>query len=533
MASLAQAAPGGAAEAAPAEAPVSLRTWVAVLGCILGAFMAILDIGITNASMNEIQGALNATLEEGSWLSTAYLVAEIIVIPMTGWFSEVFSTRRYLLANVALFLVFSTLCATAWDMPSMDAFRALQGFTGGVLIPVAMTVVLGLLPPSKQPIGMALFGIATTFAPSLGPTLGGWLTDNYGWPLIFLINWAPGLLMLAMLGWAMPGAPMKLHLLRRGDWWGLGTLAVGLAALEIVLEEGQRHDWFGSAMITRMAVLAVLALAAFLAIELRRKEPFINLRLLARRNFLLASFVSVALGLALYGSGYLMSVYLASIQGYNAFQNGLVSMWLGFPQLLIMPFLPLLMARLDARWLVAAGALLFGGSCWVNGVVMTHQTGADQLLWINVMRAFGQALMIVPLTAIATAGIAPSEMGSASALYNMLRNLGGSVGIALLSTLLTRREQLHSARLGEAVSAFSQASQARLDQLAQALYARSGDLAGAQAQAAALIGGTVRREAYVLAFADGFVVIGLILIGAVVALAFMRGVGRVSMSAGH
>lgn len=521
-----------AAETPAAEEPVSLKTWVAVMACILGAFMAILDIGITNASISEIQGALNATVEEGSWLSTAYLVAEIIVIPMTGWFCLVFSTRRYMLANVTMFLVFSTLCAFAWNMPSMNVFRALQGFTGGVMIPVAMTITLGMLPSSKLPVGMALFGIATTFAPSIGPTVGGWLTDNFSWQWIFYINWIPGLVMLAMLWWALPKEPMQLHRLKKGDWWGLGTLAVGLAALEIFLEEGQRHDWFGSAMITRMAWVAVIFLVAFVVIELRRKEPFINLRLLANRNFALASLVNMAMGLALYGSTFLLSVYLAQIQGYNAFQNGMVSMWVGFPQLLVMPLLPFLMARFDARWIIGTGAVIFGASCLMQGS-MTHLTAADQLIGLQVMRAIGQACMIVPLAGLATAGLPAGEMGSASGLFNMFRNLGGSVGIALLSTMLTRREHFHSARIGESVSIYAPATQIRLDTLTQGFLAQTGDWVAAQGRAIALIDQTVRREAMVMAFGDSFMAIGVILLVCVVGLLFMRNVGRVSAMGGH
>jgi DHA2 family multidrug resistance protein len=258
---------------------------------MLGAFMAVLDIQITNASLNDILGSLGATLDEGSWVSTSYLVAEIIVIPLTGWLSDVFSARRYLLVNAALFLAFSVTCAWSWDLNSMIVFRALQGFTGGVLIPMAFNLVLKLLPPAKRGLGFALFGMTATFAPAIGPTLGGWLTDNYGWPAIFYLNLVPGALLIGAVAWGLGPEKTRLALLRRGDWWGIGTMAVGLGSLIIFLEEGNRNDWLNSQFIATLGLTAAVFLSACVVIELVRREPFINLRLLADRNFGLGTLV--------------------------------------------------------------------------------------------------------------------------------------------------------------------------------------------------------------------------------------------------
>jgi MFS transporter, DHA2 family, multidrug resistance protein len=228
------------------EAPVTLRTWVAVAGSLLGAFMAVLDIMIANASMPYIEGGIGTGGVYGTWISTAYLIGEIIVIPLTSFLSQVFSLRRYLLANVALFLLFSALCGQAHSLTEMIAFRALQGFTGGVMIPLAFTIVMTLLPRSKHPIGLAGFSVTATFAPAIGPTIGGFFTDNYGWPYIFYINLVPGVVMLSALMYGLPKAPMQLGLLRRGDWRGIALMAVGLAALQAVLDDGNVYDWFGS-----------------------------------------------------------------------------------------------------------------------------------------------------------------------------------------------------------------------------------------------------------------------------------------------
>ncbi len=500
---------------------VPFKTWVGVLGTLLGAFMAVLDIQITNASLQDIQAALGATLEEGSWISTAYLVAEIVVIPLTGWLAGVFSTRRYLLVNASLFVFFSVCCAWAWNLPSMIMFRAAQGFTGGILIPMAFTVVLTMLPPVKQPIGLAMFAITATFAPSIGPTLGGWLTENFSWHYIFYLNVVPGILLVSAVWYAIPQQPLKLNLLKQGDWWGIAAMAIGLGSLQVVLEEGSRKDWFSSELIVRLSIVAAIFLAAFFWIELTRKRPFINLRLLTRRNFGLAAIVNVALGIGLYGSVYILPLYLAQIQRYNAMQIGEVIMWAGVPQLFLVPFVPKLMQRVDIRLMIGVGVSLFAVSCFMNST-MTAETGIDQLRWSQIVRAMGQPLIMVPLSSIATAGIEKEQAGSASGLFNMMRNLGGSVGIAVLATLLTRREQFHSNRVGEAISLYDPQTQQRIEQLTQAFVGRGSDLATARNQAIATIGNIVRRESFVMAFNDCFYFIGFTLLLSGLAILFFK-----------
>ncbi|MBW4684934.1 MAG: DHA2 family efflux MFS transporter permease subunit [Komarekiella atlantica HA4396-MV6] len=500
---------------------VPLKTWIGLLASMLGAFMAILDIQITNASLQDIQASLGATLEEGSWISTAYLVAEIVVIPLTGWLSRVFSLRRYLLVNTALFIFFSVCCAWAWNLNSMIVFRALQGFAGGVLIPTAMTVVLTTLPSSKQAIGLAAFAVTAVFAPSIGPTLGGWLTENFSWQYSFYINVVPGALMLAGVWYGIKQDKLQINLLKQGDWWGIISMAIGLGSLQIVLEEGSRKDWFSSAVIVRLSIIAAIFIALFFFIELTRKQPFINLRLLRYRNFGLASIVNVSLGVGLYGSIYILPLYLAQIQGYNALQIGEVLIWAGIPQLFIIPFLPKVMQRIDMRLMVAVGVALFAISAFMNAG-MTYQTGLDQLRWSQLVRAMGQPLIMVPLTSIATAGLKPQEAGSASGLFNMMRNMGGSIGIASLATLLTNREQFHSNRLGEAVSLFNPETQQRIDQMTQYFVSRGADLSTAQNQAIASISNIVRREAFVMAFNDCFYFIGIALLLSGIAILFFK-----------
>ena len=500
---------------------VPLKSWIAVGGAMLGAFMAVLDIQITNASLKDIQAALGATLEEGSWISTAYLVAEIVVIPLTGWLARVFSTRLYLLANAIAFIFFSVCCAWAWNLPSMIVFRALQGLAGGVLIPMALTILLTTLPPAKQPVGMAMFAITAVFAPAIGPTVGGWLTENFSWHYIFYLNVIPGIMLVSAVWYAVSPQPQQLHLIKQGDWFGIASMAIGLGSLQVVLEEGTRKDWFSSPLIFRLSIVAAIFLIAFFWIELTRKQPFINLRLLARRNFGLASIINVSLGIGLYGSVYILPLYLAQIQGYNPLQIGEVIAWLGLPQLVIVPLVPKLMQRLDSRLLIAIGVSLFAVSCFMNST-MTHDTGIDELKWSQLVRALGQPLIFVPLTTIATAGIEKEQAGSASGLFNMMRNLGGSIGIAALATLLTRREQFHSNRLGDSVSLYDPNTQQRIEQLSQYFISRGADLSTAHDRAIASIGNLVRREAYIMAFNDCFYFIGFALLLSGLAIIFFK-----------
>ncbi len=496
---------------------VSLKTWITIVGSTIGTFMAIINVQIVNASLGDIQGAIGAGMDDGGWISTAYLVAEIVAIPLTGWLSQVFSTRRYLITNVVLFLVFSVACAYARNLEQMIVLRALQGFCGGVLIPMSFTLIITLLPPARQPVGTAMFALAATVAPAIGPTIGGWLTETWGWQTIFYVNLAPGALMLVMLWLSLERAPMQLGLLRQGDWAGIATMALGLSALQIVLEEGNKEDWFGSPFVTRLAIVAAVSLGLFIWIELTTAHPFLNLRLFRRRNFTAGALATFLLGLAVYGTVFVLPVYLGQVQGYNAQQIGLVLAWTGLPQLLVIPFMPRLMRMLDARWLIAAGFALFALSNFMN-VAITPDVAADQLLLPNVVRAIGQALVLTPLTALSAAGIANEDKGSASALINVTRNLGGAVGIALLQTYLTTREYFHFNTLSPSVSPFDEMTRQHIDRLVRYFLSHGvSDPAVAWHKAVIAIGNRVHHQAYTMAFGDTFFLMGAALIVALLA----------------
>ncbi|MBV9385813.1 MAG: multidrug efflux MFS transporter [Chroococcidiopsidaceae cyanobacterium CP_BM_ER_R8_30] len=516
----------------PSDDRVPLKTWIGLMGAMLGAFMAVLDIQITNSSLQQISGAIGATTDEGSWISTAYLVAEIITIPLTGWLSQVFSVRWYLVGNSILFILFSICCAFSSSLGEIIVFRAGQGFTGGVLIPMAFTIVLTTLPPAKQPIGLAMFSVTATFAPSIGPTIGGWLTDNYGWQYNFYLNIIPGIILIAIVLYAIDPQPMHLDRLKGGDWLGILSMALGLGSLEVVLEQGERWDWFGSQAIRQLSVIAAIFIALFLWIELTRKRPFINLRLLVRRNFAIGSLSGLGLGLGLYGTVYILPLYLGQIQGYTPQEIGITIMWSGVPQLFLIPFVPKLMQRFDVRFLAAVGFSVFAISCFMNSN-MTHLTGIQELKWSQLVRALGQPLMILPLSSIATANIEKEQAGSASSLFNMMRNLGGSFGIAALDTLLTIREQFHSVRIGDFVTLYRPETQQRINQLTQFFESQGSDPSTAHNQALQQIANIVRREAYVMAYNDCFYFIAIGLLVCAISLLFCKKVRAGAGAAAH
>lgn len=503
---------------APPE-KVALRTWFAIAAGMLGAFMAVLDIMITNSSLRDILGTLSATQEEGSWISTAYLCAEIVVIPLTALMGRVFGMRTYMMATTALFLVFSTLCGMAWNLESMIVFRMMQGFTGGALIPMALTLVMTKLPPSKRAAGMAIFGLTATLAPAMGPTLGGYLTSLYGWPSVFYINWVPGILLIVGISWGLDKEKTNWSLLPAADWLGMGFMALGLGSLTIFLEEGNAKDWFDSQFILTFAALALVGILGWIVTGFTRAEPFVNLRLYGQRNFFVASILSAVIGMGLYGSSFLLPLFLGQIANFTPMQIGEVIMWAGVPQLFVMPIAAVLSTRVDNRILCSFGLLMFGYSCMMNAH-MDATTGYDQLLWSQVIRAIGQPFVMLTLSNFAMQGIAPRDMPSASSLFNMTRNLGGSVGIAMLATALTNREHFHSARIGESVSSYMPATQERIDQLTQLFMSKGMDAVTAGSQALATIDRIIRRESYVMAYNDGFQIMGVILFACVFALWF-------------
>jgi MFS transporter, DHA2 family, multidrug resistance protein len=503
-------------------AGASIRDWIAVLAGMIGAFMAILNIQITNASLLDIEGGIGTGVDNGAWVSTAYLIGEIVVIPLTDYMSRVFSFRRYVLVNAILFPLFSIACSFTHDLGSMIVMRGLQGFTGGILIPVAFTMVLTKLPKHQQPVGLAIFALSVTFAPAIGPTIGGYMTENFGWQTIFYINALPSLIMVIALALTLEVSPMRLSLLKEGDWAGIATMMIGLSAFQTVLEEGNKDDWLASPFILRLAIIAAVFLTAFVVIELKVAKPLVNLRLLKQRNFGIGVLANTLVGFALFGSVYILPQYLGQVQHYNAEQIGNVLAWTGLPQLMLIPLVPMLMKRFDARYIACLGIAIFAASCFMN-TTLSFDNAGDQFFLPNIVRAIGQALVITPVSAVTTAGILPRDAGAASGLSNMMRNLGGAIGTATLGTILTKREQFHSNIIGQSITLTRDEVRSRLDQMTSYFMAHGvSDHAAATAKAIVALGAVVRRQALIMAFSDAFAVIGVLLAIAAVSMLLAR-----------
>src|SRR5476649_762943 len=478
------------------------RDWIAVMSVMLGAFMAVLDIQITNSSLKDIQGALSATLEEGSWISTSYLVAEIIMIPLTAWLVQLLSARRLAVWVSLGFLAASLLCSMAWSLDSMIVFRALQGFTGGALIPLAFTLTLIKLPEHHRAKGMAMFAMTATFAPSIGPTIGGWLTENWGWQYIFYINIPPGLIMIAGLMYGLEKKEAHWELLKSTDYMGILTLGVGLGCLQVFLEEGHRKDWLESSLIVTLGSIALFSLITFVIVQISKPNPLINLGILANRNFGLSSISSLGMGVGLYGSIYLLPLYLAQIQNYNALQIGEVIMWMGVPQLFLIPLVPKLMKFISPKLLCTLGFGLFGLASFSSGVLNPDFAG-PQFNQIQLIRALGQPLIMVTISLIATAYILPQDAGSASSLFNILRNLGGAIGIALLATLLDARTKTYFDYLRESIVPGN-------PQVAERMASMT-DRFGSDTAALGKMSEIVHQQASIMAYNDAFHFVGIAL----------------------
>jgi DHA2 family multidrug resistance protein len=424
------------------------------------------------------------------------------MIPLTAWLVQLLSARRLAVWVSLGFLASSLLCSMAWSLESMIVFRAMQGFTGGALIPLAFTLTLIKLPEHHRAKGMALFALTATFAPSIGPTLGGWLTENFGWEYIFYINVPPGLLMIAGLMYGLEKKAAHWELLKSTDYAGIVTLGMGLGCLQVFLEEGHRKDWLESSLISGLGSIAAISLVLYVILQISRPNPLINLGVLRERNFGLSSISSIGLGMGLYGSIYVLPLYLAQIQGYNALQIGEVIMWMGVPQLFLIPLVPLMMKVVSPKWLCALGFGLFGLASFLSGVLNPDFAG-EQFNHIQLLRALGQPLVMVTISLIATAYTLPQDAGSASSLFNILRNLGGAIGIALLATLLDSRAKVYFDYLREAVVPSNPQVAERLALLAEKL--------GSEQAALVKLSEIAHQQAAIMAYNDAFHCIGIAL----------------------
>ncbi len=491
----------------PQTPPLSTRRKTLALGIMcLGFFIAYLDIQIVAASIQEIGGGLSASQDEISWVQTSYLIAEIIVIPLSGWLSRVMSTRWLFSASAAGFTFASLLCGTAWDIHSMIVFRALQGFLGGSMIPTVFTTALVFFQGKQRVIAASVVGGLASLAPTLGPAIGGWITDSWSWHWLFYINLAPGILVTILVPLFVKIDKPELSLLKGGDYPGIVLMSVFLGCLEYVLEEGPRWDWFGDGTIRACAWISGVAGIGFVVRSLTYARPVVDLRALAIRNFTLGCWFSFVTGIGIFGVTYLTPLFLGRVRGLDAWQIGTALLSAGCFQLLAVPIYGMLANRVDLRWLMMAGLACFGIATWLYGSV-THDWGWRELILPQAFRGFAQQFCVAPIVTLTLGILPPERLKSASGLFNLMRNLGGAIGIAACGTILNDRANLHFLRIAEQLNATNTAMTDFLNRLSLRYAESWGDPAHAHLAAIKKLWLLAFREAQVLTFADAFLAI--------------------------
>ncbi len=469
----------------------------------VGFFISLLDIQIVSASLRDIGGGLSASQDEVAWVQTSYLIAEIIVIPLSGYLARVMSTRWLFSVSAAGFTLTSLLCGWAWDIQSMIAFRALQGFLGGSMIPTVFTTAFAFFPGKRVVVAAATVGALASLAPTLGPTVGGWITDNFSWHWLFFVNLVPGVFVTVVVAMMVRIDKPDLSLIRNADYLGVALLATFLGCLQYALEEGPRWEWFEDEAILASTLVAAVAGVGFVWRSLTYANPIVDLTALKNRNFALGCFFSFVTGVGIFSTIYLTPLFLGRVRGFSALDIGISVFSTGVFQILSIPVYTMFARRFDLRWLMMFGLALFGLSMW-SFTPITHDWGWRELLLPQGLRGFAQQFAVAPTVTLTLGGLTPAKLKLASGLFNLMRNLGGAIGIAACGTILNDRTNLHFLRLAEHLNATNTAMLSTL----RAVEARGarivGDVGHAHAAGLRQLWSLTYREAQTMTFADAF-----------------------------
>lgn len=427
--------------------------WIVAFTVMFPTLMVIVDTSIVNVSLDHIRGSLSAGIDEATWSITSYLAANAIIIPMTGWLGRIFGRKRVLNVSIIMFTMSSLFCGLAWNIESLVLFRILQGLAGGSLQPISQSILLETFPPHQHGTAMAVFGIGIMFGPIIGPVLGGWITDNWTWHWIFYINIPVGIVSVLLSQVFIEDPHYIRNIKMKIDYWGLAFLAVGVGCLQLILDRGQRLDWFSSQFILSLGALSLIAMVLFIIVELITEHPIVNLGILKNYSFSLGNIVVFFVVFNLFGSIVLLPVYLQNLMGYTAMLSGLVLMPGGLAALVAMPIAGILISRINPKIIIAIGIVLTAYSTYLMSQ-FNQQADFVTVLWPRLYMGFGMGFIMVPLFTLTLSHIRKEEMGNATSIFNLLRNLGGSFGVAFSATLLTRRAQFHQARLVDHLTPF-------------------------------------------------------------------------------
>jgi len=498
-----------------------VNPWIVALAVMFATFMEVLDTTVVNVSLPHIASSMAATTEEATWALTSYLVANAIILPLTGWLASMLGRKRLLMASTAGFTIASVLCGLAPNLASLVIFRILQGATGGALQPLSQAVLLESFKPEERGRAMGFWGLGVVVAPILGPVVGGWLTENYTWRWVFYINIPFGIASLIMTRLFVFDPPYLRRESRGIDYWGMGMLVVGIGALQYVLDKGQQDDWFSSKFILTLSILSAVALTALIVQQLKSKNPLVDLRLFKDRSYAVGVFLMTVLGFVLYGSLVLLPIMLQTLFGYPSLQAGEAMVPRGIGSLIMMPVVGILTGKLDARKLLAVGLAVGGVTLLWMGQLNLH-AGYWDLFWPQFIQGSGMALLFVPLTTVSMATIAPERMGYATSLFNLMRNIGGSIGIAVTGTILQRQRQTTATLLGEHISIYNDTTQSLLSQITNSFIAAGSDAVTAASRAYEVLHGMLFREASMVAFVMLFRLLGVIFLVMIPLVLIMR-----------
>ena len=488
-----------------------MNKWIVSLTVMLPTLIEIIDTSVVNVSLDHIRGSLSAGIDESTWTITSYLVSNAIVIPMTGWLSRLFGRKRYLIFSISMFTLSSLLCGSAWNLRSLVFFRILQGIGGGALQPISQSILLETFPQRQHGMAMAIFGVGIMFGPIVGPLLGGWITDNWSWHWIFFINIPIGLVSILMCLFFIVDPPYMKRMKMKIDYWGLAFLAIGLGCLQIVLDKGEREDWFSSGFITWLTAISVLSLILFVIVEFFAEHPIVNLKTFRNRTFSTGNIVMFFAFFNLFGSIVLLPIYLQTLMGYNATLAGMVLGPGGVATLIAMPIAGKLVTKVNPKGLLAFGLIVSAYSTYLMSR-FNLLADFDTVIWPRIVLGIGMGFLFIPLTTLTMAQIKKEDMANASAIYNLLRNLGGSFGVAFVTTVLSQRAQFHQNHLVDRLNPFDANYQLATSQTSHLLQYKGLSPGLADQGSLGMIYGKLLREASMISFNDAFHVLSVLML---------------------